>query len=119
MHIGIVPFGTTAVRRKPSEVGHLIIVKISPEQQFPVLQDWTAPRERDRCAEKLEQVMVSRHRCPVETANFVVLTIGVIVTALGASQLVATEDHRCSRSEQEITGEVLHQLLAQSQNGGI
>ncbi len=51
--------------------------------------------EMDQIADEPSQVLVLRSNIfPIEPGGFVVLAIGVVIAALGPSDLVAGEQHR-------------------------
>src|SRR5262249_38785667 len=94
-------------------------VQILAKEELTVLQDRKAARERDRFLKEITEVTVTYYGSPVEPVNFIVLAVGVVVAALRTRELITPKNHGCSRSEQEITSIVLHQLLTQGQDVGI
>src|SRR5262249_8972083 len=69
--------------------------------------------QADQASAELEQAATRAVKIPVEPADLVVLAIGVVVAALRPPQLVAAQQHRPSRGEEERGQEVAHLPLAQ------
>ena len=116
---GVLPPGRVQIRCKPGQVRHAVGVEVVAQVEPPALQDRKAPGQRNRLPKELDEILAGRGRGPVEPADLVVLAVGVVVAALRARELVAAQNHRRPRREQQIAGVVLHQLRPQRQHGGV
>ena len=57
--------------------------------------------EGDTVLEKAEDGLVGFEERPVQPVQLIVVTVGVVVALLGASHLIAHEDHRYALTEHE------------------
>ena len=73
----------------------------------------------DRRSHEAMNIRMPLEQAPVQPADLVVLTIGVIVAPLGAAHLIAHQQHRGADRNQRRDDEVLHLAAAQLLDGGI
>src|SRR5262249_27811496 len=111
----IVPVRCVAVtvRAEPCKVRNLVVVQILAERELAPLKNWITAHEGDRLAEELAEFVVLRCKAPGNPADLVVLTVGVVIAELRPRELIATEQHRRARREEERAHMVLHQLAAE------
>ena len=123
---------TAHVRIVPRLLRHLAAVRIDPGHVLDVdgfvdsageeagsPQDRVAPAQPHQLAEELRQAACAIGLGPVEPADFVVLSIGVVVAALRTLAFVARKHHRRSLREQKRREEIAHLPVAQCDDAGI
>src|SRR5579859_6582989 len=75
--------------------------------------------EGNQQAKETVQPRIFTEQIPIHPADLVVLAIRVIVAGLGASELIAGQDHGNAVGEQKNGGEVTDLALAQAEDLGV
>ena len=69
--------------------------------------------ERNHELEKPEEVSVFLNQLPIEPADFVILTIGVVISLLGVPDFITSQEHGYSLREQENSHKIFDLALSQ------
>src|SRR5437660_101354 len=90
----------------PFLIGHLPTVGPEPEnvldprafdgtslEEIPSAEDWMVLAERNKSPNESHQFFFAAELLPIHPADFVVLTVGVVVPLLCAAELIAGEEH--------------------------
>src|SRR5690606_1349082 len=83
-----------AVRIQPDDVSHGLASNSAILEKAAAAEHAVSASELDQLAREGEEILVFAIELPVVPGDLVVLTVGVVVAALGASRLVAGEQHR-------------------------
>jgi hypothetical protein len=88
-------------------------------EELTIPEKVMALAKRGKRLEKAKQLVVFLHPGPVDPADFVILTIRVVVALLRPPHFIAGKDHRHTLGEQERGSEVLYLPDAQLLHRGI
>ena len=108
-----------AVGAEPEEIAQGGAVDDAALEPAPAMQHRVAPPECDQAPRELEQRGSLGARGPVEPGELVVLTVRVVVAALGAVDLVTAEQHGHALGQQQRGEPVALLALAEAPDGGI
>src|SRR5262245_62003299 len=81
-----------SVRRKPADIRDFCTVNGTALKPLAPSEDGVLLAQLNQPVREFQQFLIRRF--PVKPRDFIVLTIGVIVTPLGAADLISAEQHR-------------------------
>src|SRR5262249_10846647 len=96
-----------------------IVVQILSEEELSILQDGVFFRESNCLPEKSEDICILLNQAPIEPADLVVLTIGIVVSPLRPAEFIAAKHHGSAHREKQRTSVVLRQLFSQPDDSHI
>jgi hypothetical protein len=105
------PVGQSPTRAKPVDLG----VRV----ELFLAQNWMGTAKGHHTTGETENFPVLIQTAPVIPARFIILTIGIVVTSLGASKFVAAEQHRHPARDKEGEQEVFDLTLSDRLNAGV
>lgn len=76
----------------PADIRQSTLINLAAVETI-TLQGWGPLTKGNHLLKKAEKILVFVHKLPIKPADFVILTIGIIVPSLCASDLVAIHKH--------------------------
>src|SRR5690242_20161941 len=90
-----------AVRTEPGEVLDVRAVYTAALKELPASKDRMSRPEHDQSAGEGEKRLLSIREVPIEPADIIVLTVGVVISLLRTADFVASADHRDALRQQQ------------------